>query len=509
MKLYFEKINRIRKDKGLSVTGLCKLSEITRATLWNWENTKQIPNEANVRKLAKALNVGVDEISDLKEIDNRVNHDFSNAVDSWELLTQMDKNSQENKFHNILKELSGLNNNITQAKTIINALTSSMNIIFYIKDSNLNYLIASNSFISNLKLNPNYKVFGKRDDDFFSIREAKLNYLEDKEILENNNSIYREDYIPGSRKKKWGLIKKQPVLNSEGKTVGVIGIFIDITDKKTAEEKRDIFMHLLDEFPFIIALAPTATNNGMGVKLSYVNKTVERLTGIPMKEIYANNTEYISNKIVYTDPTGISIKEMIQNADSQKLFEKDSFYNIIRVILNDKIKWNKGINQTAKYNGVEYAIAIDMDITEEKEKESEINTYQQIIEELIDDKQTITWGAKLLDNGKIYLFHISHNFEEITGYRRIDFIDQTPIDEVQLGIPLNRDPYENKKQVFTFIHPDYHELIKKAVKSGKISQLFQFKIITSSKKALTLKTTLSRKEIAGLNTVYFGKAEIV
>ena len=77
-----------------------------------------------------------------------------------------------------------------------------MDIIFYIKDSNLNYLIASDSFLKNLKLNGNYKVVGKNDSDFFPEREAKINNKEDKEILNSfNASIYKEGLIPGSRKK--------------------------------------------------------------------------------------------------------------------------------------------------------------------------------------------------------------------------------------------------------------------------------------------------------------------
>jgi hypothetical protein len=163
----------------------------------------------------------------------------------------------------------------------------------------------------------------------------------------------------------------------------------------------------------------------------------------------------------------------------------------------------------SKYKDVEYAIGVGLDITEEKEKDFEIETYHQIIEELQDDKQIVSWGAKVLENNNIYLFFVSNNFEKLTGYPRTEFINHISVTEIQIGIPLNHDPYENKKQLYSLIHPDYHNQIREMLKSSITPKKFGFKIITSEKNILEFETTISKREVAGLNTFYFGKAKVI
>ncbi|HBM15770.1 MAG TPA: hypothetical protein DD381_05420 [Lentisphaeria bacterium] len=60
----------------------------------------------------------------------------------------------------------------------------------------------------------------------------------DKEVLTTGKSILdKEDYIPGNRKTKWGIMSKIPILDLDGKIEGLLGFFVDITDRKKAEEE--------------------------------------------------------------------------------------------------------------------------------------------------------------------------------------------------------------------------------------------------------------------------------
>ena len=104
MNVYYDKIEKIRNKRGLSIDGVCRLTGITRTTLWRWEKGKQTPSETNMLKLARVLDVSVNEISDMQESSIIERQDFTNAVDSWQLLTQMDKKQQKDKFANIMTE---------------------------------------------------------------------------------------------------------------------------------------------------------------------------------------------------------------------------------------------------------------------------------------------------------------------------------------------------------------------------------------------------------------------
>jgi PAS domain S-box-containing protein len=502
MKIYFDKINKIRREKGLSIEGLCKLTGITRTSLWRWEKEKQIPSEMNMIKLAQVLDVSVREISDMKDLKLVEKQNFSNAVDSWKLLGKMDYSKQKDKFDNILNELNELNSNVTQTKIIINALKSSIDIIFYIKDSNLKYLIASNSFIKNLNLNNNYEVFGKSDFDFFSKQEAERNNEEDKEILKGNNSIvYKEGFILGSRKKKWALIKKQPVMNSETKIVGVIGIYIDISDKKTVEEKRDILVKLLDKHPFIIGVLNLDKQDG---EILYINDAVENKTGYSKEEFQKLGNRRMNEMYVYP-PDMAELKLQYSGFP-----EKFPTRTIIRMMDSEnQTFWVENIADLITHNNKKYGIGINRDCT--FEKQSVLNEYvaYEMLDKFTDNENYILWSIQVNKRGKLKLLYLSNSFDKITGYKKVDFTKKPEPEHRCFDVPYFENDKLHKKTITDIIHPDYKNLIKRTVKCGKTSNNFKFKIITANNKILALETNASKKEVAGLNTVYFGRAEII
>lgn len=57
-----ENIRRIRKEKGMSQIELCRKLEVDRAYMSNVENGKKNPTLATIEKIAKALNVSLDEL---------------------------------------------------------------------------------------------------------------------------------------------------------------------------------------------------------------------------------------------------------------------------------------------------------------------------------------------------------------------------------------------------------------------------------------------------------------
>ena len=233
MKLDPVKVEELRKEKGLSVNGLSHLLGVCRTTIWKWIRGLLMPNENKVRKLADVLEVPVNEISDLS---NSVSKSAS-ALDSFALSLESFADSgmlkKQQEFQSFSRTLSKLNQEVVYTNIILKAILSSTDLIIYIKDVNMKYITASSSFIANLNLLPKYSVLGKTDEDFFPLRDTKRNNDEDCEVINTGKPIVnREDYIPGSRRRKWGLISKYPILDNDRKISGVIGIIHDITEKR-------------------------------------------------------------------------------------------------------------------------------------------------------------------------------------------------------------------------------------------------------------------------------------
>ena len=248
MELYIEKLKAARRRKRITIEELANKMGISRITLGAWENAKRVPSEAKIRMLAKVLDVPANEISDL-EPDQPISGINLAPLDlSINSLINEDKEINKNRITTLISGIMGLNKELFNAKLIIGAMLSSLPSVFYIKGPNLKYITANEVFLKNISLNKNFIVNGKTDSDFFPNSEAKNNYEMDKDVLTTGKSILnREGYIPGTRKTKWGLISKIPILDSEGKIEGLVGYFVDITERKKSEEKIHVLLEDLKE----------------------------------------------------------------------------------------------------------------------------------------------------------------------------------------------------------------------------------------------------------------------
>ena len=237
MKLYIEKLKAIRKIKKFTIEELAGKMGIARMTLSAWENARRIPTESKIRILAKTLGVPVEEISDLQPEKPISEISLTGIGKSVKSLVSAGKEKYLQRQKHLVSDIASIIKELSDANIIVNAMISFLPSIFYIKDTTLNYVAASEEFLNNLSLKKNYDVIGKNDYDFFSQKEAKFNHEMDKRVLMIGKSILnKEEYIPGSRKTKWGIASKIPIFDSDGKIEGVLGHFTDITERKAAEE---------------------------------------------------------------------------------------------------------------------------------------------------------------------------------------------------------------------------------------------------------------------------------
>ena len=101
--------------------------DIDRTTLWNWGKNKRVPSEANVRLLAKAINVNLDQISDIIPQNMRNEFDLHQQFASFKNLTYFASNNPDNIIGQLKKQINILEKELRQASIIINAFSRSFN----------------------------------------------------------------------------------------------------------------------------------------------------------------------------------------------------------------------------------------------------------------------------------------------------------------------------------------------------------------------------------------------
>lgn len=298
MKFYNDKFREIREEKKIKITELALKMELNRNTLWLWEAGRIQPTERKVRLLANILDISVDKISDLQPeliIVNESDIERSKAISSW--ISFADKSLLGKKIHNVflLKDLEEQLDRACQTETILCSLINFSDVMLYVKDTSQKYLAASKAFTNLVSFDNEQSIIGKTDEDLFSQREAKPNSDEDARVMLTGKAIKnRESFVPGSKKKKWGLISKIPTFDTKGKTSGIVGSFIDITRRKQAEYISDTLKHFIDMMNKVVWL-------GSG-KLLFDEQITPK-----SRLLYASRNNF--SKKFFLQGTGLSLKE--------------------------------------------------------------------------------------------------------------------------------------------------------------------------------------------------------
>jgi PAS domain S-box-containing protein len=422
MKFYADKFKAIRKNKKISIKEAASLVKTNWRTIWNWENNVYVPSESKVRHLCKCLEIDLNQVTDLNAEEPMSVKDFSKPIQSLlSIVKTPDKHHME-RFNILELELSKLKVDLFQTKVIVNALLGTMNTIFYLKDSNMKFITASDEFFKSLSLPINYDIFGKEDKDLFSKKDAELNTIKDLEVIRTGKALKDfENYIPGTRKQKWGLISKIPIRESNGNIVGIISSFIDITKRKKNEEIQSLLKQAFDSGPDCIFIMDKNMQ-----KYIYISKTVETHYGYSKDRF--KEKDFWLTKCLHPDDK----KDEVLYLTKQIPYPTRRVFRIIKP--DNTVRY---IEETLQ-GGDNFILKVNRDITE-KVKEEEIH---ELLRMHID---TFEYGFAIIDAEDINApkaLYMNDAIEELYGYPKETILNA--------GISFYME---------NIIHPDFRQYV--------------------------------------------------
>ena len=130
---------------------------------------------------------------------------------------------------------------LEEQKTYLRLIIDSIPQQIFWKDTNLVFRGCNKNWAMYAQLDNPESVVGKTDYDLISNPElANIFRNHDRQIMESNipemHVIQRKLNPDRSGKSIWLDISKLPIIDAEGKTIGVLGVLDDITERKLAEE---------------------------------------------------------------------------------------------------------------------------------------------------------------------------------------------------------------------------------------------------------------------------------
>lgn len=144
----------------------------------------------------------------------------------------------------------------------------------FVKDLNCAYLFCNSNYALDLGIGPQ-EIVGKDDFAFFSPALAEGYRADDQEVMAAGMTKDIEERYTLAGAERWIHTFKVPYRNEQRETIGMLGIFEDITEHKQAETQRDRLATLVEASLDFIGYADPNTT-----QIEYINKHGRRMCGI-------------------------------------------------------------------------------------------------------------------------------------------------------------------------------------------------------------------------------------
>ncbi len=193
-------------------------------------------------------------------------------------------------------------------QTLIDTIPSPV----YYKDSNGCYLGCNKAFENSVGLSRD-KLIGKTALEIWPMEQGVLFQLRDKELFESpGEQIYEETVRNSDGTQRETVFNKATFHNEDGSLRGLVGIMLDITERKRAEEEaKNAYQQLQD----IIEFLPDATFVvDKDKQVIAWNRAIEIMTGLKKDEVIGKG-DYIYSIPFYGEKRPILIDLIDEDLD--------------------------------------------------------------------------------------------------------------------------------------------------------------------------------------------------
>ncbi|MDO9680593.1 MAG: PAS domain S-box protein [Bacteroidales bacterium] len=289
----------------------------------------------------------------------------------------------------------------------------------FVKNHELSYVYCNENFAEDLGITSD-EIVGKSDYDFFSKEMADKYRNDDRFILEKEETITLEEEYQVKDISFWVKTTKTPIKDENGKIIGLLGIFEDITEKmrtqtalmKSEEKYRLIFENDITGNYHTTLDGKILTCNTAFVKmLKYKSK--EEIYAINTSELYFGNSD--RDKFI----NKIRTEKKLQNNELTLKAQDGSEVEIIENVV--------GVFDEA--GELKEIIGYMSDITDKIRAEKELLKKDQLLSSVMETQQELI--ARYLPDttltfvNKAYCKFFGYSENELVGHKFLRFVPES------------------------------------------------------------------------------------
>lgn len=231
------------------------------------------------------------------------------------IIPLIDENGQIAAIAGIYENLDIINGKdkiIEEQENILRVIMEALPGMVFYKDKYGKYIYANKEFDNFYNRDSMGEVVGKTNFDIHHSKELAIKYTkEDNEVIENKQSINAETTFHSEDGKEiYTEAVKVPVMDDNNEVIGVVGLVLDVTEKKEAEEKlkylsftdsltglynRTYFEEKAKEF-LSKEYLPVGVIMGDANGLKLVNDTLGHIQGDELLKLTANVLRDVCNE---------------------------------------------------------------------------------------------------------------------------------------------------------------------------------------------------------------------
>ncbi len=305
-----------------------------------------------------------------------------------------------------ITELKQAETQMQESRNLLQTVLDAIPVRVFWKDTHFNYLGCNQLFAQDAKLKSYKDLVGKSDFDFYP-DDADAFRADDLKVMESGISRlnFEEQQTTPDGKQMWLRTSKIPLRNVAGETIGVLGTFDDITQRKQAEmqmqESRNLLQTVLDAIPVRVFWKDTHFNY-LGCNQLFAQdakiKSSNDLIGKSDDELFPNDAEAYradDQKVIVSGKSKLNFEEPQAKPDGSTMWLRTS-----KIPLRNVAGEVVGILGT--YD----------DVTERKQAEIELSESKDRLELAFNAANLASWDWNMLTNFTTY----DDGFNRMLGY---------------------------------------------------------------------------------------------
>ena len=287
--------------------------------------------------------------------------------------------------------LEGVFIDITEKKNAQKALYESHNMLqlvmnnipqsIFWKNRDLEYMGCNLAFAKAAGVKDPEDIIGKNDYDLAWTKEEADYFREvDKRVMESDTSEFYivEPVTQSDGKQSWADTNKIPIHDTEGKVIGVLGMYEDITEKMETEDKIE---ESEAKFQLITEQSLMAITIIQDNVIKYINQAGADIIGIAAKEIKSWPAgTFIS--YVHPEDRALVMEQAQKKQEGRTDVMNHYHYRVLKG--GTEPRWIDNYSKTILYRGRPADLITGIDITERYKAEKHISESEEQYRTTID-----------------------------------------------------------------------------------------------------------------------------